>query len=74
MTLAIDLDEAIGGFRQGAVLLLDTEHGTGAVDQDEIDLAKARAMALTKAPVDAVKQGIIRSELILEQRQGLQLA
>lgn len=72
VTLAIDLDQAVRGLRQGAVLLFDAEHGAGAVDQDEIDLAKAGALAVAEAPMDAVKHDIIGSELVLEKRQGLQ--
>lgn len=72
VALAVNLDQAVGGLRQGAVLLFDAEHVAGAVDQDEVDLTEAGGLALAEAPVDAVKHGIVGSELVLEQGQGLQ--
>ena len=71
--LAVDLDQAVLGLLQAAVLLLDQQDLAGFVDDGEIDLAIDREALVFAGPVDSVKDRVFGGQPIAKQDQRLQL-
>jgi hypothetical protein len=65
----VDLDKAVLRLFDRTVLLLDDEHLTGLVHDDEVELTELDPVPVFSRPVHAVKDGVGGREFALEFSQ-----
>ena len=73
VAIGVLLHQTIIAVDQGAVLLLDEQHVTAAVDDDEVDLAEVGPPGIFARPVDPVEDGEVVGKTLLQEGQRRQL-
>jgi hypothetical protein len=69
-SIAVFLDQLAVGLLERAIFLLDQYYVARAIHDNEIDLAVHGVVAVFPAPVDAMEDGVIVGQRLLQQREG----